>query len=130
MKRLPDFVGTWSLGEEDFFDIMGYGSFEMYIIEKRQIKEGAEFIKGIIKDYFGESTFEGELNSNTIRFTKKYNPEAIINGGHKDIIEYEAKEVDDKYLGEYTVINGTNGGIPQDWKHPFMMRKHFDPSMN
>ena len=128
MNKEPDFVGSWSANPA--LDLIGYGTFLMYISEREIIKGEKESIKGRIEDCFGVAYFQGKLSENDIKFVKRYTSDAIKKGAARDKVCYQAQKIENLYVGEYTVVSRNSAGIPCDWKHPFLMRKYFDPSMN
>jgi len=133
IKRKPDFEGTWSYEEDNIFlNTIGYGQFAFFI-EKREAIDKAclESIRGIILDWYGESTFEGEFNEDVVRFTKSYVFDTIERGAAPNGVFYQGKKVSrDRYEGLYTVINGTTNGVRGDWSRKFMMKRFVDQSLN
>ena len=131
----PDFVGSWlydpSLYQERDRElylkvILNFlGRFDMHIL-KRELCGNGERLEGKITDDIGEATFEGEIDESRIRFTKRYDEEAIANGGAR-IINYEGRRIKDGvYTGKFTVVTGN----PPGWQGDFIMVAPINPLTN
>ncbi|UZE94093.1 MAG: hypothetical protein IB618_00760 [Candidatus Pacearchaeota archaeon] len=128
--RKPYFIGTWGAWEKSPEQLIP-GTFRLYLTEMVKI-EDKKIIKGTIEDCFGEATFEGEMCSSHIKFTKRYSKEAIEKGGHWDKIEYRGAEVNGLYAGKFIIVNGIldNIGTVGNWEGTFYMSQYFGPSLN
>ena len=126
MDRIPDYIGNWAVdGDPKFEHIptlvsLGFGRFELFIDEKIKTN-GITKIKGIITDYYGEATFEGELEEKTIRFVKRYNKEIVESGKSVDEIPYEGQKIKEGfYKGTYNMKGGQKGN-PNEWNGQFVL---------
>lgn len=118
-EKNADYTGTWELTDTG-------GLFFMYIQERK--REGSkEKIAGRIIDTIGNASFYGEIDENCIKFTKKYDKEAISLGAYHDEILYKSennKEIirggfllrglDQSYFERFVMIEGD----PKQWKLP------------
>lgn len=128
--RLPDFVGSWSI-DFPILESVGGGHFGMFIEEREKINSGIDIIKGTIEDDIGVASFEGEIDSEKVRFVKRYSYEAVSNGGAAGEIIYNGRKVEDGiYKGKYTVVKGTSNGIPHAWEAGFILERYEDPNRN
>ena len=117
MNKEPDFVGSWSANPA--LDLIGYGTFLMYISEREIIKGEKESIKGRIEDCFGVAYFQGKLSENDIKFVKRYTSDAIKKGGARDKECYQAKKTENLYVGEYPVVSRNSAGTLVIGNTPF-----------
>ena len=90
----PHFIGTWDL------EIEPRGLFEVYL-QKPLLKEnGSIKFVGKIEDCLGSATLQGELNPNSISFTKKYYNSLERS---EQPVYYNGKISNKKILGEYRI---------------------------
>lgn len=103
--RAARFVGTWDLRIPD------HGFFKLYVDQMN-----GETFTGSIEDTLGSARCEGVLRDGAVRFTKRYDPDAILASGWPVPIVYEGRRLlDGRYEGTY---RGQNRGSA-----PFVMRE-------
>ena len=133
LERIPSFGGSLVSGSEYFVEDFLNGLFYMFIDEREPTQQpNIRKIKGSIEDLLGSSTFEGEISPTFIKFTKKYDKEAIaVNGAAPEEVNYSGELYDGEfYEGTYTVVNGTIKGVKGDWQGRFVMWPTVDEERN
>jgi len=101
----PDFIGRWVTPSDHTFHPSEEGTFNFFIENKKEVAKEIFSIDGRISDILGNATFQGVLERDKIKFTKRYSENAIMTSqAHQGEIIYIGQLVNGHFEGIYTCM--------------------------